>query len=262
MMATSETKKPSLRKQWRLRRLLITVPSIHTSVYCKIVSPSGTVDKISKNYLRTMYSACVKGKHRDTHCCKRGIENLLAGKQGLEKFLDGGKHRHLHHTYVMKILEAQTKLQTFDENMGNMASDQDRQDKRAEAIRLFSREQTKVQRQRAYKLGFQDASDAKSIIHKCWKNSHSAPKENVLMDATKSLANSTLLTIHTSVRHLNTTASQATERILTPTASHMMHTTKSVASSTIETLSTSVRHLNTTACQATESILAMAKSPT
>lgn len=203
-------------------------------------------------------------KHKDTHYTKRGIERLLDGKRGLEKFLDGRQHRHLYAPYVKSILEAQSKLQNFDDSTGmNTVSEQDRLHKRAEATRLFSKEQTNEHRQRAYKLGFQDASDAKSIINRYWKNSAAAQPTSLVVDTTRSLANTTMKTINTSMRNLNAAACQATESILSiPTASLVVDTTRSLANTTMQTINTSMRNLNTTAGNATESILSMAKSPT
>ena len=99
----------------------------------------------------------------------------------------------MHAAYIQTILEAQSKLQSFDtattansrsinnDKSSKTSSGEDdrqqdrlcRQENQAKAIRLFSREQTKGDRHKATRMGFQDASDAKAVMGKVWKTTTS-----------------------------------------------------------------------------------------
>ena len=92
-------------------------------------------------------------KHTNVYTCSRGLEGTLAGISTSDKCK----------AYVWKMLGAQSRLRkavqlaaACDDNNFNPEQSLESQ---SEAVRLFSRQHTQTDRQTAYQLGLQDASD-------------------------------------------------------------------------------------------------------
>lgn len=96
-------------------------------------------------------------KHVNVHTCARGLEATLENRSTSDHC----------RRYVWKILGAQSRLRKAVVQMAQESGDhtatpaEEQWASQAEALRLFSREQTQADQQKAYQLGLQDASDVK-----------------------------------------------------------------------------------------------------
>lgn len=109
-------------------------------------------------------------KHVGTFCCLRGLEYTVAGL----------KRADVVKPYIAKMLDAQDRLRnhledsTHDESSAsNQELERARTESKAQAMHLFSKELTKKDRQVAYALGLEDASDVKLILEEDQKRAGS-----------------------------------------------------------------------------------------
>ncbi|CAB9512969.1 expressed unknown protein [Seminavis robusta] len=127
-----------------------TVSFVESKNQVEPLEPTNAQELSARWYLKSDLNTLLQHEIR---ICKRS--NKLSCARGLERTLADDSTKEHAQTYVKTMLEAQVKLKKalVEGTAEAKAASQ------AEAMRLFSKEQSKDDRQIAYKRGLQDASD-------------------------------------------------------------------------------------------------------